>query len=156
MNKKQLTVSAGWSMVAIGVLHTAVFLPHPYWGEWLTGGLRSGEGSDASVSVFWALPGSFVVPLVLLGLLMRRLGRRGERAPAYVGWALGGWVAGCVVLVGPSGFLLGFIPAGMLIAEDLLARHRGAGRSGMGPVTEREEDARHNAAHRQGVGQVNG
>src|SRR5690606_26810571 len=33
MTAKRLTVGAGWSMVAIGVLHTLVFLPHPYWGE---------------------------------------------------------------------------------------------------------------------------
>ncbi|MBM0240213.1 hypothetical protein JNW88_29525 [Micromonospora sp. ATA32] len=140
MIKKRLTVGAGWSTVAIGVLHTAVFLPNPYWGEWFAGGLRSGESSDASLSMFWALPGSFVVPLVLLGLLVARLGQRGERAPAYVGWLLGGWVAGCVLLIGPSGFLLGFIPAGLLIAEDLLARRRGAGPGVTEPVTGREED----------------
>jgi hypothetical protein len=141
MIKNRLTVGAGWSMAAIGVLHTAVFLPHPYWGEWLTGGLRSGEGADESLSVFWALPGGFVVPLVLFGLLLARLGRRGERAPAYVGWVLAGWAAGCALLVGPSGFLLGLVPAGLLIAEDLLARRRGAGRGVTGPVAGREETA---------------
>lgn len=126
MIKKRLTVAGGWSMVAIGILHTLVFLPHPYWGEWLAGGLRSGRGGDESLSVFWALPGSFVVPLVLLGLLTVRLGRRGERVPAYVGWGLGGWAAACALLIGPSGFLLGLIPAGLLVAEDLLARRRDA------------------------------
>lgn len=142
MLKKRLTVGAGWSMATIGVLHTAVFLPHPYWSEWLAGGLRSGESSDASLSMFWTLPGSFVGPLVMLGLLVARLGWRGERAPAYVGWVLGGWAAGCALLVGPSGFLLGLIPAGLLIAEDLLARRRGAGRGVTDPVVGREEDAR--------------
>ncbi|MGB2570986.1 hypothetical protein ACPFP2_21410 [Micromonospora citrea] len=142
MIKRTLTVSAGWSMATIGVLHTAVFLPHPYWGGWLAGGLRSGEGGDASLSVFWALPGSFVVPLVLLGLLVVRLGRRGERVPGYAGWALGGWAAGCVLLIGPSGFLLGFVPAGLLIAEDVLARRRGEGRGVTARVAGREEDAR--------------
>lgn len=134
MTKKKLTVGAGWSMATIGALHAVVFLPHPYWSEWLAGGLRSGESGDKSLSVFWALPGSFVVPLVLFGLLVARLGRRGERAPAYVGWVLGGWVAGCALLIGPSGFLLGFIPAGLLIAEDLLARRKGAGPSATGPA----------------------
>ncbi|MER5333697.1 DUF6463 family protein [Micromonospora sp. NPDC002717] len=142
MIKKKLTIGAGWSMAAIGVLHTVVFLPHPYWSEWLTGGLRSGEGGDASLSVFWALPGGFVVPLVLFGLLLARLGRRGECAPAYVGWTVAGWAAGCALLVGPSGFLLGLIPAGLLIAEDLLARRGGAGRGVTGPAVGREEAAR--------------
>ncbi|MDO3703168.1 DUF6463 family protein [Micromonospora sp. C28SCA-DRY-2] len=142
MIKQRLTVAAGWTLAGIGVLHAAVFLPHPYWEQWLTGGLRSGEGGDASLSVFWALPGSFVVPLVLLGLLLARLGRRGERAPAHVGWALGGWAAGCALLIGPSGFLLGFVPAGLLIAEDLLARRRGGGREVAEPAIGREEPAR--------------
>jgi hypothetical protein len=91
--------------------------------------------------VFWALPGSFVVPLVLFGLLVARLGRCGERPPAYAGWVLAGWVAGCALLIGPSGFLLGFVPAGLLIAADLLARRKGAGRSAPEPVARREEDA---------------
>lgn len=116
-------------MTAIGVLHTIFFLPHPYWDEWLTGGLRSGRSGDDSLSVFWALPGGFVVPLILFGLLVAQLGRRGQRLPSYVGWVLGGWAAGCVLLIGPSGFLLGFIPAGLLIAEDVLARRKGAERT---------------------------
>ncbi|SCL71189.1 hypothetical protein GA0070606_5643 [Micromonospora citrea] len=142
MIKKRLTVAAGWSLATIGVLHAVVFLPHPHWDEWLSGGLRSGEGGDASLSVFWALPGSFVVPLVLLGLLVVRLGRRGERAPAYAGWALGGWAAGCALLIGPSGFLLGLVPAGLLIAEDLLARRRDAARDASTPAAERRRYAR--------------
>ncbi|SHI64448.1 hypothetical protein SAMN05421803_101816 [Nocardiopsis flavescens] len=141
MSKKRLTVAAGWSTAAIGVLHTLVFLPHPYWSEWLGGGLRSGEGGDASLSVFWALPGGFVVPLVLLGLLVARLGRRGGRVPAYVGWGLGLWAAGCALLIGPSGFLLGLVPAGLLIAEDLAARRGGAGRGEGERTGDPEEDA---------------
>lgn len=52
-------------MATFGALHAVVALPHPSWGEWLAGGLRSGESGYKSLSVFWALPGSFVVPLVL-------------------------------------------------------------------------------------------
>ncbi|GAA1115981.1 DUF6463 family protein [Nocardiopsis composta] len=122
MTAKRLTVGAGWSMVAIGVLHTLVFLPHPYWGEWLSGGLWSGGGSDESYSIFWALPGSFVAVLVLFGLMVARLGRRGELLPSYTGWAIAAWAAGCVLLIGPSGFLTAFVPAGLLIADDLRAR----------------------------------
>ncbi|PSL01022.1 hypothetical protein CLV63_101501 [Murinocardiopsis flavida] len=141
MIKKRSTVGAGCSLAAIGVLHTAAFLPHPYWGEWLTGGLRSGTGGEESLTVFWALPGGFVVPLVLLGLLVARMGWRGERAPAYVGWAVGGWAAACALLIGPSGFLLGFVPAVLLVAEDLLARFRGDGRTATGPAAEPERAA---------------
>ncbi|WP_241484954.1 DUF6463 family protein [Nocardiopsis potens] len=135
MSAKRLTVGAGWSMVAIGALHTLFFLPHPYWAEWLSGGLWSGGGSDASYSVFWALPGGFTAVLVLFGLTVARLGRRGEALPAYTGWAIAAWAGGCVLLIGPSGFLTGFVPAGLLIAEDL--RARAARRAGDGAVRPR-------------------
>jgi hypothetical protein len=135
MTTRRLTVGAGWSMVAIALLHTLVFLPHPYWGEWLTGGLHGGAATAESYSTFWALPGGFVAPLLLLGLLVVRMGRRGERAPAYMGWVVGCWVVGCVLLIGPSGFLTGLVPAGLLIAADVSAR-RGASRR-EGPVPAR-------------------
>lgn len=129
MEPKRLTVWAGWSLVAIAILHTAAFVAHPFWSEWLSGNLWSGGGSDGSYTVFWALPGGFVATMVLLGLLVARLGRRGETLPAYVGWGLGGWVLMCVLLIGPSGFVTGLVPAGLLIAESLL-RRRGTDRHG--------------------------
>ncbi|WP_239647232.1 MULTISPECIES: DUF6463 family protein [Nocardiopsis] len=118
----RLTVAGGWSMAAIALLHTLFFLPHPYWGEWFSGELWSHGTSTESMLGFWALPGGFVVPLAVLGLLVARTGRRGEAVPAYAGWAIGLWALGCAALVGPSGFLLGLVPAGLLIGAGLARR----------------------------------
>ncbi|HLS13763.1 MAG TPA: DUF6463 family protein [Beutenbergiaceae bacterium] len=143
MNQKpshRSTVIAGWSMVAIAVLHTLAHMFHPYWRQWLTGGLWTGEAGLESISFFWALPGSFVVVLAVLGLLVAGMGRRGDDVPAYVGWGLGLWVLGCLALIGPSGFMFGILPSILLIAADL--RRRSARRAGSPmPVTSGEDQA---------------
>jgi hypothetical protein len=124
MTSHRLTQGAGWSLVAIAVLHTLVFIGHPHWSSWLAGGLREGSPDPDSLATFWALPGGFAVVMVVLGLLLARMGRRGERVPGYVGWALGIWALACVWLIGPSGFLLGLLPAGLLAAAAVLGRRR--------------------------------
>lgn len=116
---RALTLWAGRSAVSIGCLHTALFgvESRSRWGGWLSGELR-GADPDAhaeTVRLFWALPGGFVVPLVLLGLLLSRMARTGQEVPRYVGWALGGWVVLAGWILGPSGFPLGLVPAGLLI-----------------------------------------
>ncbi|MFC4335105.1 DUF6463 family protein [Salininema proteolyticum] len=115
MKKSKLTIAAGVSASLIAVVHTVVFTFHPYWSDWLSGGLRDGEADFESVAVFWALPGGFVVPLFLLGLLLVRMGRRGEPVPFYVPAGLAAWVAFCVYLLGPSGFLLALVPLTLLV-----------------------------------------
>ena len=111
----RLTVAAGWSAVTIAVLHTIVFAFHPHWGAWLAGLARSGDLPDEAITVFWALPGGFVVPLAVLGLLIIGTGRRGHAMPRYVGWMLFGWILFCFWIIGPSGFLLGLVPTALLL-----------------------------------------
>lgn len=120
--RNRLVIVAGWAMVAIAVLHTVAHLFHPYWSEWLTGGLWAGEAEYESYAFFWALPGSFVVVLAVLGLLVKQMGQRGQDVPSYVGWALAFWVVGCIALIGPSGFMLGVLPSTLLIVADLRRR----------------------------------
>lgn len=115
----RLVIIAGWAMVAIALLHTVAHIFHPFWRDWLTGGLWTGDANYESYSFFWALPGSFVVVLAVLGLLVRQMGRLGQTVPSYVGWALGLWVVGCIALIGPSGFMLGILPSALLIVADL-------------------------------------
>ncbi|WP_280478961.1 DUF6463 family protein [Nocardia asiatica] len=63
---------------------------------------------------FWAGPGSFAVPLILLGLLIWHLAGRGVAVPAWLGWSLALWcVLGGVLLV-PSPYFVGVI-AGVLV-----------------------------------------
>ena len=111
-------------MILIAVLHTAVFVPLAPWPSWLAGDLRGPAADSASVATFWALPGGFVVVLALLGLLVARAGRQGQRMPAYVGWVILAWGAMAVSLIGPSGFLFTVIPAGLLIAANITVRRR--------------------------------
>jgi hypothetical protein len=118
----RLTAIAGWSVVAIAVLHTAVFVPASPWAAWFDGSLRSTEADPESVALFWALPGSFVVPVILLGLLMVRLGRQQQSVGLAFALTLMAWVSFCIWLVGPSGFMLVYVPAGLLVAASVLDR----------------------------------
>lgn len=123
------TLWAGRSAIAIGLIHTAYFLrvSEPSWSNWFSGGLsRSLRGDDPaateSMTHFWALPGSFVVPLVALGLMINKSAREGREVPRAVGISLGVWSAANFALLFPSGFVLGLIPAGLLISARR-ARH---------------------------------
>ena len=113
---------AGYLVIGISLLHVLAFVAHPYWGDWLAGGLWTRTDEYESLVFFWALPGSFVATALLLGLLVVRLVRRNEYVPAYVGWGLAAWALSCVALIGPSGFLLVLVPAGLLIAGNVRAR----------------------------------
>nr|WP_220449018.1 DUF6463 family protein [Nonomuraea mesophila] len=120
----RLTIWAGRTMILIAVAHTAVFARLAPWSSWLAGDLRNRAADSDSVATFWALPGGFVVVLVLLGLLVTRAGRQGQHVPAYVGWVILAWGALAVSLIGPSGFLLTVVPAGLLIAANITASRR--------------------------------
>ncbi len=118
----RLTTLAGWSMVAIALLHTAVFIPQIPWGEWLDGGLRAAEPDMESVALFWALPGGIVVPALLLGMFIVRFGGEGRRVGLAVTAALTAWALGCLWLVGPSGFMFVLVTSGLLTAAAVFDR----------------------------------
>ncbi|RRS00451.1 hypothetical protein [Glycomyces terrestris] len=120
----RLTRLAGWSLITIAVLHTAVFVPQVPWGEWLDGTLRSGEADMESVAVFWALPGGIVVPGALAGALLIRGARQGTRFGLGVAITLVAWVSACLWLIGPSGFMFVYVTAGLLIAAAVVDRRR--------------------------------
>lgn len=128
-----LTVAAGWATLAICLLHTLAFSVHPYWGDWLAGPLRSSSVTMAEAAQFWGLPGGFVVPGAILGLLIIRLGRRGQMLPAYVGWVLALWAAVCLWMIGPSGFVFVLVPATLLIIAGLRSSRCGRELGSAGP-----------------------
>ncbi|MFI6479988.1 DUF6463 family protein [Nonomuraea sp. NPDC050663] len=87
-------------------------------GLWAAVPLTLGGGGDAATMstklTFWSGPGSFAVPLIVLGCLIWHLAGRGVAVPAAVGWAVAAWcVVGGVLLV-PSPFFAGAV-AGLLI-----------------------------------------
>ncbi|MCH1881889.1 hypothetical protein [Agrococcus sp. ARC_14] len=123
----RLTVAAGVALLVIMALHSAVFAPHEWWDAWLAGPFRAGQPPLEATVLFWALPGGFVVPGALLGLLLVREGRRGGTMPLWVPIVLGAWAIGCVWIVGPSGFLTLSVPVVLLlIAGARAARARRA------------------------------
>ncbi|TMR92348.1 DUF6463 family protein [Nonomuraea basaltis] len=64
---------------------------------------------------FWAGPGGFAVPLILLGCLTWHLAGRGVAVPAGIGWGIATWcVIGGVLLV-PSPFFAGIISGALII-----------------------------------------
>ncbi|MFG3700587.1 hypothetical protein ACGF5C_22105 [Micromonospora sp. NPDC047620] len=66
------------------------------------------SGADQTVAslqnavTFWAGPGSFAVPLILLGCLTWHLAGRGVAVPAGIGWGLAAWCSVGGVLLVPS------------------------------------------------------
>ncbi|MEU4132143.1 hypothetical protein [Streptomyces wuyuanensis] len=91
-------------------------------GVWAAVPLTGGGGESlANQLTFWAGPGSFAVPLILLGCLTWHLAGRGVAVPAGIGWGLAAWcLAGGVLLV-PSPYFVGAV-AGLLV---VLASRRG-------------------------------
>ncbi|GAA4894219.1 DUF6463 family protein [Streptomyces coeruleoprunus] len=134
---KRLLRWAGGIMIVLGTVHLTV-LALVCWGDitgWVDRGLWAVvaiELADAGQTMqslqnkvtFWAGPGSFSVPLVLLGCLIWHLAGRGVPVPAGIGWAVAVWCALGGVLV-PSPFYGGIV-AGLLIvlAARMEARDR--------------------------------
>ncbi|MFL1377851.1 DUF6463 family protein [Nocardiopsis protaetiae] len=77
---------------------------------------------------FWAGPGSFSVPLVVLGALVWNLAGRGVAVPAWVGWVLAAWCLVSGILLVPSPYFVGVV-AGLLV---VLAARRGRARTAEG------------------------
>lgn len=125
---RALTLLAGRLIVAIALLHI-VFFVVVSWDHlpgWLAGDLWRNAALDApmtqSEAHFWTLLGSFAVPLLLLGAVMARSAKEGRLLPAYITWTITAWVVVCTLLLEPSGFPLGLVPSGMLVAAEVLRR----------------------------------
>lgn len=117
----RLTAWAGWSMVGIAALHVVFWsvVTGPDWAAWVAGDLW---GADPVSAVeyrlhhgYWALIGSFAVPLLLLGLITVHLTGLGVSLPRYVGWTMLAWVLLASVLLEPNGFPLGLVPSILLV-----------------------------------------
>ncbi|WP_246633563.1 DUF6463 family protein [Pseudonocardia nigra] len=110
---------AGRLLVALGALHLVVTaaISAPHLGTWVRGGLWLPVGGlgEPAVGAFWLSVGSFGVPLVLLGGMVTWAARLGHTPPAFVGWGIAAWIAVCALILEPSPFALGLIPAAMLV-----------------------------------------
>ncbi|KJY30292.1 MULTISPECIES: DUF6463 family protein [unclassified Streptomyces] len=113
---------AGRILVVMGVGHLVVLGVQnaEYLDEWFGGalwGLPRGEfvHPGGANGAFWIVIGSFAVPLLLLGLLVDHLARRGVAVPQSVGWGLAAWCLVGSTILQPTPLLLGLVPALLLI-----------------------------------------
>ncbi|AJT69606.1 hypothetical protein T261_8009 [Streptomyces lydicus] len=96
---------AGWIITLCGTAHTigalTVEKAARHAGTWFSGGLWSEDFADMSPagSAYWLSLASFGIPLILVGLTVLWLDRRGITPPAFIAWTLGTWtVVDAVVL----------------------------------------------------------
>ncbi|MGV9802820.1 DUF6463 family protein [Mycobacterium sp. NPDC003449] len=82
------------------------------WIDTLT--LRPRPDQLAASEAFWFSPGSFGVPFGLLGALILRLTRNGQRVPAWLGWAIVVW-GGLIAVVLPRSGAWPIMTVGALI-----------------------------------------
>ncbi|MFI6796407.1 DUF6463 family protein [Streptosporangium canum] len=149
-SRKRLLRWAGGIMIVLGAGHLSLLALAAWediagWAErgmWAAvplaltdgGAVQTAESLQNKVT-FWAGPGSFAVPLILLGCLTWHLAGRGVAVPAGIGWALATWcVLGGVLLV-PSPFFAGIISGALIIlAARKEDRSRAARDPGDGPA----------------------
>lgn len=124
MQPLRKVVWSGVILVALGALHLAMTfaLSAKHVPGWLARDLwlSNNPGLDMSslppeAGGFWLSYGSFGLPLLLLGALVWHLGRRGQAAPAFIGWGVGTWAALGAYLIEPTPFVLALIPAIMIV-----------------------------------------
>ena len=130
---ERMTRWAGRLVVLHGTAHTVGALTVEgaarHAGAWLAGELRGDDLAHMSAanSAYWLSVMSFGPPLVLLGLLLLWLARRGTVPPPFVGWALAGWTLLDTAVAGPGagqGLIL-LLAAGLLLAAARSARAAG-------------------------------
>jgi hypothetical protein len=98
---------AGWLITLYGAVHTlgalTVLGAARHGGVWFSGGLWGADLVNMSpvMSAYWLSVNSFGVPLVVVGLTVLWLARRGITPPPFIAWTLGIWTVVDIVVSGP-------------------------------------------------------
>ena len=118
---------AGYTMMAMSLLHLVVLGldAMSLMGGWASGALWTmahwqpviGQPQEllANNAAFHATAGSFAGPMLVLGVLAVWMDRRSIVPPAFLGWGLGAWAVIASLIMEPSGYPLGLIPAVLLV-----------------------------------------
>lgn len=99
---------AGWLIVLYGAAHTlgalAVEGAAVHTGAWFSGRLWT-EGlasMSPAMSAYWLSVNSFGPMLILIGLIVLWLNRRGITAPPFIAVTLAIWILVGVIVIGPG------------------------------------------------------
>lgn len=104
----RMTKWAGSLIVFYGAAHTLGALAFEdaasHAEAWLHGELGGESLSDMSpaMSAYWLSVNSFGPPLILVGLMVLWLNRRGITPPSFIGWSMLGWFVAGEVSAGPG------------------------------------------------------
>lgn len=99
---------AGRLLVLYGAAHTLGALTVEgaagHARAWISGELRDESLSDMSpaMSAYWLSVNSFGPPLIVLGLTVLWLDRRGVTPPPFLAWSLAGWLLLDTYVAGPG------------------------------------------------------
>ncbi|MDQ3657963.1 MAG: DUF6463 family protein [Chloroflexota bacterium] len=121
---------AGRLIVLYGAAHTlgalTVLGAARHAGTWFSGELWEDDLANMSPanSAYWLSVDSFGVPLIVIGLTVLWLDRRGITPPAFIAWMLGIWtmVDAVILLLTPWPILL--LATVLLLAGVRRAKHR--------------------------------
>ncbi|MFC4908395.1 DUF6463 family protein [Actinomadura gamaensis] len=127
---------AGWLVIALAVLHLAVLLLRSGHvlgdllgdGWWASVPGKPDEKGPGSQVIYWAGPGGFALPQIIVGWWIVHTARRERRIPSFVAWSVTAFV---LVSLPPLGFnpsWLMAVPAGLLLyaAHGPVREHRRA------------------------------
>jgi Family of unknown function (DUF6463) len=97
-------------------------------GAWFGGEVWGGdfESMSPAMSAYWLTVNSFGLPLVVVGLTVLWLDRRGITPPTFIAWTLGIWTVVDSVIAGPGagqGLIL-LVAIILLLVGARRARHR--------------------------------
>lgn len=125
---------AGRIIVLVGAGHLLVALAlyaRPHLGAWFSGALWGEDlaAMSGAGAALWLTVDSFAVPLILVGLTVLWLDRRGLTPPSFIGWTVGVWAVLEAVIFGPSpSWLLPVAAALLLVGARRAARRASDGR----------------------------
>ncbi|THV26770.1 DUF6463 family protein [Glycomyces paridis] len=114
---------AGRIFTVLGAAHLLLglaLLAPSHARTWFTGGLWMPEGTLAQMGpasgAFWMTFGSFGAPLLVLGLTVLWLRRKGITPPAFIGWTVGAWSVAAGLVFEPAPWIAVTVAAGLLVA----------------------------------------
>lgn len=124
MKKPGFTAAGGWIAMAGALVHLTLtsIARAEVWqrivaeGWWSTVSMRPDAEQLPIAEAFWITPGSFAVPLFVVGLLAVTAAREGRGMPRIVGWIFIVWGVFCTSLLPVSGAPLFAVVGALFLA----------------------------------------